>query len=100
MKKRKADIAITIWIGLGIAVILFFLVFSHFIGGSAMNGHIEAGRYYVASHENINEVSKAVWTVSKISGILFWIFIPLTPIGGFVISGVFDKIERRKNRMK
>lgn len=96
--KVKANIAISIWIGLGIAIILFFFIFSHLIGGSAMNGHIETGRYFVVAHENVTEVSKTVWTISKISEILFWIFIPLTPIGSFVISGIFDNIEHRKNR--
>ncbi len=64
-----------------------------------MNGYIDAGQYFVTEHENVVEVSKTVWIVSKISGILFWIFIPLTPIGAFLISNVFEKIEHRKTKL-
>lgn len=100
LKNKKAIITVSIWIYLGIAAILFFFIFSAIIGGSAMNGYKEAGRYFVAEHENVTEVSKTIWTISKVSGVLFWVFIPLTPIGGFIIYDVFDKIERRKNKMK
>ncbi len=65
-----------------------------------MSGYIEAGKYFVAEHENVVEVSKTVWTVNKVSEILFWVFIPLTPIGAFLIHNVFEKIEHRKNRME
>ena len=102
MKKQKAksSIFISIWISLGVAIILFFFIFSFCIGGSAMNGYIEAGKYFVTEHSSVTEVSKTIWTVSKISEILFWGFIPLTPIGAFLISSIFEKTENRKNRME
>ncbi len=100
MKKLKGDIFITLWIAFGVTVILGFFVFSAIIGGDALNGYKENGQYFVTAHENVLEVSKATWIVSKTWGILFYIFIPLTPIGAFVISDIQEKIKRRKNRFE
>lgn len=101
MKKRnKSDVFISSWITLGVIVILGFFVFSMIIGGSAGLGYQENGRYFVRDHADIVEVSESVWSISRIWGILFWIFIPLTPIGAFIISIIQEKIERRKNRFE
>ena len=100
MKREKGDIFITLWIAFGVIVILGFFVFSMIIGGSAGNGYLEAGKYFVGDHSNYVEVPKAIWEISNIWGIFFWIFIPLTPIGAFIISNIQQKIERRKNRFE
>ncbi|MBO5019748.1 MAG: hypothetical protein J6D52_03685 [Clostridia bacterium] len=100
MKKLKGDIFITLWIAFGVTVILGFFIFSAIIGGDALNGYQENGQYFVTAHENVAQVSKATWIVSKVWGILFYIFIPLTPIGAFVISRIREKIKRRKNRFE
>ena len=96
MKKLKGDIFITLWIAFGVTVILGFFIFSAIIGGDALNGYQENGQYFVTAHENVAQVSKATWIVSKVWGILFYIFIPLTPIVAFVISNIQEKIKRRK----
>lgn len=99
-KKNKFDIFITLWIVFGVMVILGFFVFSIIIGGTAGNGYQENGNFFVSNHADVVEVSKMIWGISSIWGILFWIFIPLTPIGAFVISNIQQKIERRKNRFE
>ncbi len=100
MKKSKSDTLITLWIAFGIIVIVGFFVFSAIIGGSAADGYQENGQYFVTAHENVAQVSKTTWIVSKTWSILFYIFIPLTPIGAFVISDIQEKIKRRKNRFE
>ena len=100
MKKIKRDMLITLWIAFGVTVILGFFVFSAIIGGDALNGYQENDQYFVATHENVAQVSNATWIVSKVWGILFYLFIPITPIGAFVISHIQEKIERRKNRFE
>ena len=100
MKKLKGDIFITLWIAFGVTVILGFFIFSAIIGGDALNGYQENGQYFVQAHENVAQVSKATWIVSKVWGVLFYLFIPLTPIGAFVISNIQEKIKRRKNRFE
>ncbi len=52
------------WIG----VFFSFLVFSSFIGGDAINGHTEGGRYFVRSQGNITQVSRATWNASLLHG--------------------------------
>ncbi len=99
-KRNNGDIFITLWISFGVIVILGFFVFSLIIGGSAGLGYQENGHFFVRDHADVVEVSEVIWTISRIWGILFWIFIPLTPIGSFVISNIQEKIERRKNRFE
>ena len=88
-KRNKSGIFISLWITLGVIVILGFFVFSMIIGGTAGNGY-----------QDVVQVSEIIWKISSIWEILFWIFILLTPIGAFVISTIQDKIERRKNRFE
>ena len=99
-KRNKGDIFISLWNAFCIIVILGFFVFSMIIGGSAGLGYQENGRFFVRDHAEVVEVSKILWEISNIWGILFWIFIPLTPIGAFVISNIQEKIEQRKNRFE
>ena len=97
-KGTKGDVLITLWIIFGVMIILGFFVFSMIIGGSAGSGYIEGGRYFVCEHSNTVEVSNIVWYISRIWGILFSLFIPLTPIGAFVIYDILYKIEQRRKR--
>lgn len=98
--RKKADFIITVWIAFGIVVILGFFVFSMIIGGSAGNGYQEAGKYFVGDHGSYVEVSETIWIISSVYEILFWISLPLTPIGAFVISSIQEKMEQRKNRLE
>ncbi len=99
-KRNKDDIFMKLWIAIGVAIVLGFFVFSMIIGGTAGNGYQQNGHFFVRDHSDIIEVSKIIWEISSIWGILFWIFIPLTPIGAFVISNIQEKIKRRKNRFE
>ena len=100
MKKTKTDMLVSIWNGLGITIILFFFIFSFCIGGSALSGSCEAGKYFVSNHGEVTEVSEEIWMISGISEVLCWVFIPLTPLGCFVISKIGKRIEHRKNRLE
>ena len=93
-KTNNNDIFITFWITLGVIVVLGFFVFSMIIGGSAGLGYQENGHFFVRDHAEVVEVSEVIWTISRIWRILFWIFIPLTPIGAFAVSTIQEKIER------
>ena len=97
-KSNKGNLIITLWIVFGVISILGFFVFSMIIGGTAGSGYIDGGSSFVCEHSNTVEVSNMVWYISRIWGILFSIFIPLTPIGAFIISNIQEKIEQRKNR--
>ena len=96
MKRTKADILITVWIALGSIIIAGFFVYSQIIGGSASLGYIEEGAYFVGEHGQYTQVSQVAYQVSNIWEILFWLFIPFTPIGCFIISGICVKADRRR----
>ena len=99
-KRNKSDVFLSLWIAFGVIVILGFFVFSMVIGGSAGLGYQENGHFFVRDHAEIVEVSKTLWVISSVWGILFWIFIPLTPIGAFAIAHIQEKIKQRKNRFE
>ena len=91
---------ITIWIVLGVTIILGFFIFSFMIGGSALNGYTKNDSFFVQSHSNITEVSQTIFKISRIWHILFFIFLPLTPLGAFLISFVFQKQEQKAYHME
>ena len=84
----------------GIVIILAFFLFSIIVGGSTGNSYQESGRYFLGAHGDYVEVSRAIWTASGVREVLFWIFIPLTPLGAFLIAEIQERIERKKNRME
>ncbi len=98
--KKKSDLLISVWNVLGVAIILGFFIFSMIIGGTAQNGYIADGMYFVCEHSDTVQVSECIWHISYIWGVLFWLFIPLTPIGAYLISYIEEKSERRKNRLE
>ena len=100
MKKDKGNIFITVWLALGMTIILTFFVFTIVIGGSAGNGYQDAGKYFVGDHGNYVEVSQSIYIVSSILEVLFWIFIPLTPLGAFMISKIQEVVDKKRNRME
>ncbi|MFK7800963.1 MAG: hypothetical protein AB8G95_04985 [Anaerolineae bacterium] len=78
-----------------IALINFglFFVIAIFIGGDAVNGHQEAGRYYVANHGTLTEVSYFMFMISKIHVYSLFITHPLAIIAGIVYSITGGKKE-------
>lgn len=100
MKKTKLEILLTVWNVIGIFSVVGFILFSIFIGGSAFHGYCEGGIYYVGDHGIMKETSKMIYEISFIWGVLFWMFIFLTPIGAFLISRIDEKNKQKKNRLE
>ena len=100
MKRTRTDILITLWHALAIVVVAGFLVYSILIGGSASLGYCEESMYYVGNHGEYTQVSQVINQISYIWEALFWIFILLTMIGYFVISGIHKIIMIIKKRRK
>ena len=100
MKKNKINLILTVWNAIGIVIIAGFFIFGFIIGGSAGLGYCESNTYFVGNHGKYTQVSETIYLVSSVWEILFWIFIPLTPIGGFLFSHIQEKREQKKNRME
>ncbi|MBE6645233.1 MAG: hypothetical protein E7612_07665 [Ruminococcaceae bacterium] len=91
MKKSRKYKLMTAWNVFCIVVILGFFVFSMVIGGSAGLGYQENGRYFVANHGQIIEVTRTVWRISRIWEIAFFVFTPIMPLGAFCISKIEEE---------
>ncbi len=89
-----------VWVGITFVVMLSYFVFSAWIGGDAISGTCDGGKYYVAEHGNLTEVSKTVWEISRVSTILFFFFIFTTVIGGTVLNVICQRKERNEIRPK
>ncbi len=57
---------------------------SFFIGGDALNGHIENNRYFLNNHGTLTETSKAVFIYSKIHASSLFLTHPLAMLGIWV----------------
>ena len=51
----------------GVVLFAIFIIFSLIVGGDAVSGKIEDGRYYVSSHGKLKEVSRTVYLLSAFS---------------------------------
>ena len=100
MKKNKTNLILTIWNATGIVIIAGFFLFGFIIGGTAALGYCEANTYFVGNHGEYTQVSEIIYHVSYVWEILFWIFIPLTPLGCFLISHIQGKMEQKKKRLE
>jgi hypothetical protein len=69
-----------------VAVVNFvaFLIGAAALGGDAVNGKIEDGRYYVADHGKLTEVSRAAFTYSRIHCYTIFVTHPLAAVFGLM----------------
>ncbi len=65
-------------------VSFYFLVL--FLGGDAVNGHTSNGKYYLANHGEITEVTKGIYIYSKIHVYSQLLTFPLFIICGYYIA--------------
>lgn len=49
-----------------------YLVIAALIGGDAINGHVELGRYYLAMHAHLTQVSRSVYEYSRWHTYFLW----------------------------
>src|SRR4051812_6108192 len=64
--------------------VLNFVIYWHVavrIGGDAVSGKVEDGRYFVSSHGKLTEVSPETWRYSYAHKISTWITHPLGAVG-------------------
>jgi len=74
---------------------LLYAIIAENIGGDAINGKVDAGRYYLGSHGQYIEVSRAVFTYSRLHTYVLWAHYLL-----FFITGAVLEIKRRRDKSK
>ena len=68
--------------------ILNFLIFWHvsvYIGGNAVSGKVDNGKYFVSSHGDLTEVTASTWQYSYAHTVSTWITHPLAFVGWFLL---------------
>ena len=88
-RSRPAAVMVPTLIVLVAVAILNFLSFvaiSHRLGGDALNGKIENGHYYLASHGRFTEVSANVFAYSRFHTLSLFVthLIGMCAMGGLV----------------
>ena len=84
-----------ILMAVGILNFIAFFIIALSLGGDAVNGKEEAGRYYLANHGRYTEVSRSVFMYSKVHTCSVWVTHPLVLIGGFIL---FYDDKKRKTK--
>jgi hypothetical protein len=74
-----------------------FLIGTAALGGDAVNGKSEGGRYYVAIHGKLTEVSHAAFTYSRLHCYVVWTTFGLA-IFCALLFGVGRKPEKKASR--
>ena len=82
-----------------VAIVNFvaFLIGAAALGGDAVNGKSEGGRYFVADHGKLTEVSKAAFTYSRFHCYALWVTHPMAMICALVFY--VPKQSRRTKRI-
>jgi hypothetical protein len=85
-RPRTRRVAAVHWLGvlLFFGGVLNFVAFWHVsvsIGGNAVSGKVEDGRYFVSSRGRLTEVSEATWRYSYAHKASIWITHPLGALG-------------------
>jgi hypothetical protein len=83
---------------LGILNFAAFAIAATCLGGDAVNGRSENGRYFFSSHGKDTEVSRAVFNYSRIHVYSVWITHPLAIAAGFVLSSLQSQNRSGKDR--
>ena len=89
--------ATVFWILAALAPLNFLLyaIIAESIGGDAINGRVDAGRYYLGRHGGYTEVSHAVFNYSRLHTYVLWAHYLL-----FFIAGAALEIKSRRDRSK
>lgn len=61
-----------------------FVLIAIAIGGDAISGHAEAGRFFLASHGKLTETTKSIFFYSKVHTYSVWVTQPVGLLAGWV----------------
>ena len=62
-----------------------FIIVATFLGGDAINGHVQDGHYLLRAHGKDTEVSRAVFNYSRIHAYTFFGSVALLLLAGFAV---------------
>jgi hypothetical protein len=84
--RRASSLVAPAFFALTFLNLFAFLLFTAYLGGAALWGKEEGGRYYVGSHGHYTEVSRRVYGYSEAQGRAVEITMPLAMLIGLVFT--------------
>ena len=92
-QKTLKRICVTIFF-LGFANFAAFLIAAVVLGGVAVSGKVEDGRYYLSNHGRLTEVSRGTYFYSRVHTHSVWVTHPIAILAAIVASRL-NKHEKR-----
>jgi len=93
----RTEIVATIMVLVGVLNFMAFMAFSMSIGGSAANGEIRGGRYFVNEHGKEHEVTAQTYELNQIHGGSLWISHSITFLGIIFFTISSSKIHSARH---
>jgi len=84
--KRLLPILAVFAVLVGFANFAWFFIDSANLGGDALNGYVRDGHYFVVSHGDATEVSRATWEWSRFHATSVFVTHPLAILGGAYLA--------------
>jgi hypothetical protein len=81
---------------IGILNFTSFFIISLVIGGDAVNGKTEGGKYYVSEHGHDTEVSRSVFDYSRFHAHSVWVTHPLAFVGVLLLCREHEKRKTKQ----
>ncbi len=92
--RPKLQMTIGLFTIIAIPNFLLFMIITQNQGGSALNGKVENGHYYLGEHGQYTEVSQAVYSLNRVYEIITLSAFGVTFLIG-VIYSLFQKFRGR-----
>jgi hypothetical protein len=87
---KRYDLSLFVFYA-GLVNFALFIIISAFLGGSAGNGIVRSGHYYVGAHGKITEVSERIYRFSQIHEYSTFVMLPLS-----IVALVYAKSLRKR----
>lgn len=84
-------------VAIGILNFACYVIVASILGGDAVNGKTEGGRFYLCEHGRYTEVSESVFEYSRIHTYCVWVTHPLAMFGCFLL---FTENQKRKAKQQ
>jgi hypothetical protein len=94
----KTEIVATMMVLLGVLNFVAFMAFCMNVGGSAGNGGIRNGRYFVSEHGKEAEVSSLTFKLNQTHGRSLWITHPMAVLGMLILVASSRAVQGRSDQ--
>ena len=87
-------------VAIGILNFASYVIVALSLGGDAVNGKTEGGRFYLCEHGHYTEVSRSVFEYSRYHTYSVWVTHPLAMSGGYFLYREKQNKKKRRAAMR